>query len=271
VATPLAAGVAALLLSVRPELSPAEVRDLLRSTADSVDAGVYPVRPNNFTGWGLADATRALLSLGPVFANRPVVRVADSLSVVDIMIASSPGIRGAVLRYAVGESQNFEPLPMRLDSAILGPTFGRYTVTIPRLPGNTLVRFTVTADDSDGRSYQSPAAVTGNVWTLRYGSGGVDPEPRVPKDYVLERNYPNPFPSPGNPRTSIRYKLPQQEHVTVRVFDVLGRMVATLVDGVEPPGVHTVVFDAGNLASGVYLYQLLTPSFHTVRRMMILR
>jgi hypothetical protein len=265
--------VATLLLSVRPELSPVQVRDILQATADTIDAVNYPVRPNNFTGSGLVDASRALFSVGPIFGNMPAIRIVDSISVVDVTVASGSGIRpgNVVLHYAIGSGQSYAPLPMTLDSAMVFPTSGRYTVAIPALPYDTLVRFYVSADDSSSRSYQSPAAVTGNVWELHYGVTGVEPRLGFPKGYVLDQNFPNPFPSPANPQTLIRFELPHREHVSLRVYDMLGREVATLLDEVVDAGFQTVRFDAGNLASGVYLYQILTPSFRAARRMLIVR
>lgn len=74
----------------------------------------------------------------------------------------------------------------------------------------------------------------------------------VPKEFRLEQNYPNPF----NPTTTIEFALPQGSAVTLKLYDILGREVATLADKELGAGVHTVVFDAHHLASGVYFYRM---------------
>ena len=79
-----------------------------------------------------------------------------------------------------------------------------------------------------------------------------DEEPAFPDDFVLSPNYPNPFIR----STTLRYRLPRTTHMTLSVHDVLGRTVATLVDGQQPPGEHVATFEAGTLPGGVYLYRL---------------
>jgi hypothetical protein len=74
----------------------------------------------------------------------------------------------------------------------------------------------------------------------------------LPSSYRLEQNYPNPF----NPSTVIQYALPQPGAVRLNVYDMMGRKVATLVDGPKAAGYHQVVFDARHLGSGAYMYRL---------------
>jgi hypothetical protein len=95
---------------------------------------------------------------------------------------------------------------------------------------------------------------------------GVDPE-ESPHTYALEQNYPNPF----NPSTTIEYGIQERGFVTLKVFDILGREVATLVNGVEEPGYKTVRWDAGNVASGVYFYRLQSGSFVGTKKLLLLR
>jgi glucuronoarabinoxylan endo-1,4-beta-xylanase len=84
-------------------------------------------------------------------------------------------------------------------------------------------------------------------------------EQQVPVAVTLMQNYPNPF----NPFTTIRYELPVHTHVTLKIFDVLGRDVRTLVEADQQAGSYRVLFDGSNLASGVYFYRLQT---HRIER-----
>ncbi len=91
--------------------------------------------------------------------------------------------------------------------------------------------------------------------------------PTVIEEYALYQNYPNPF----NPATSITYDMKEAGHVTLRVFDVLGREVAQLVNGTRPAGRHQVTFDAKDLPSGLYLYRLETPGFTSMQKMVLMK
>lgn len=95
-----------------------------------------------------------------------------------------------------------------------------------------------------------------------------------PLTFELQQNYPNPF----NPSTKIRYIIPQTSNVNgqkpivvLKVYDILGNEVATLVNEEQSPGQHEVVFNAAGLASGVYIYKLDSPGFTTTKKMILLK
>jgi hypothetical protein len=112
------------------------------------------------------------------------------------------------------------------------------------------------------------------------GSASANERPAtLPTSFALHQNYPNPF----NPSTTIEYDLPKDAHVSIKIYDVSGREVATLLDESGRAGYHSLPFDAGRLASGVYFYRLkvdpsLAPSgrrsaqgFVDVKKMLILK
>ena len=88
-----------------------------------------------------------------------------------------------------------------------------------------------------------------------------------PGSFGLFQNYPNPF----NPTTVIRYQLPAVSHVTVRVYDTLGRVVAIMVDEKQDSGIHTVNFDASKLPSGIYFYHLTADNYSAVKKMVVIK
>jgi hypothetical protein len=89
----------------------------------------------------------------------------------------------------------------------------------------------------------------------------------VPEHITLGANYPNPF----NPTTTFSYSIDRLQQVTIRVYDVLGRVVATLVDGVQPAATYEMTFDASNLSSGVYFYRLETQNKVLSKQMMLIK
>jgi hypothetical protein len=98
------------------------------------------------------------------------------------------------------------------------------------------------------------------------GPLSVDPD-RTPEAFRLHQNYPNPF----NPSTVVRYSLPEGGPVTLRVYNVLGEEVATLVDGEKPAGVHYASWNASGMPSGVYFYRLQSAERMEMRRMVLMK
>lgn len=89
----------------------------------------------------------------------------------------------------------------------------------------------------------------------------------TPETFRLNQNYPNPF----NPSTIISYQLPMNSHVTLKVYDVLGREVRTLVNGRQAAGDHSVTFDVSNLPSGVYFYRIVAGNFVDTKKLMVVK
>ena len=89
----------------------------------------------------------------------------------------------------------------------------------------------------------------------------------LPNEYALGQNYPNPF----NPATTIQYQIPASGLTTLKVYNLLGQEVATLVDGLVPVGSHQVTFDASRLTSGVYFYTLHSGNYVSTKKLMLLK
>lgn len=89
----------------------------------------------------------------------------------------------------------------------------------------------------------------------------------VVEDFILFQNYPNPF----NPSTNIKFNLPEVTKVELAVFNVTGERIATLLNGQEDAGIHTVQFDAANLASGIYFYRIIAGKYQKTMRMLLLQ
>jgi photosystem II stability/assembly factor-like uncharacterized protein len=89
----------------------------------------------------------------------------------------------------------------------------------------------------------------------------------VPQQFSLSQNFPNPF----NPSTSIHFSVPSSEFVTLKVFDVLGDEVATLINEEKPEGTYEAVFNAANLTSGIYFYELKAGEFIQTKKMILMK
>ncbi len=97
---------------------------------------------------------------------------------------------------------------------------------------------------------------------------GVEPEPGIiPADYILYQNYPNPF----NPSTTIKFSTPHSAQCVLKVFNLLGQEIETLVDEYLPSGNYSVQFIGQNLPSGIYIYELRVENFSTTKKMVVLK
>ena len=94
---------------------------------------------------------------------------------------------------------------------------------------------------------------------------GIDDRDETPKEFSLSQNYPNPF----NPTTTIKYAVPKTSLITLKIYDVLGREIETLVNNVQNPGIYSVQFDAAKLSSGVYFYTLQAGDFVITKKMIL--
>lgn len=104
----------------------------------------------------------------------------------------------------------------------------------------------------------SPAIATDDL------GGGIGTYPREP---ILNQNYPNPF----NPVTTIQFGIPQQAQVSLKVYDMQGKLVSELINEVKEKGYYTVKFDGANLSSGFYIYRLTAGDYTSIKKMSLIK
>jgi hypothetical protein len=121
----------------------------------------------------------------------------------------------------------------------------------------------------DGATWASTGANLRFRAIVSYGNGVTDvaASESVPATYTLDQNYPNPF----NPSTTIRFAVPVAGHVSLKIYDVLGQEVATLVDDDVVAGMHTAQWKPVGVASGMYLYRLQSGTFSESRKLLLLK
>ncbi|MDE3059063.1 MAG: T9SS type A sorting domain-containing protein [Bacteroidota bacterium] len=138
---------------------------------------------------------------------------------------------------------------------------GAYTITADKVGYESGQTQTNTVDYTQQNSpsdFQLKAEQTTSV-----GNPGAE----IPESYALFQNYPNPF----NPTTEIRYQIAEVSRVTLKIYNLLGQEVATLVSEKKSPGTYEVSFDGSSLPSGLYFYRLDAGNFSGVKKMLMLK
>ena len=133
---------------------------------------------------------------------------------------------------------------------------GNFKILLSSLPVLPYITATATDDLGNTSEFSSPSIVTDIA----------SAEDKIPTEYALYQNYPNPF----NPSTVINWQLPASSNTILKIYDVLGNEIETLINKQLPPGNYKVTFDAKNLSSGVYFYRLETKSSSITKKMLYL-
>jgi endoglucanase Acf2 len=140
-------------------------------------------------------------------------------------------------------------------------------VAVPGVPlkaGKRILRLEI---GTDTQSEKTNWLFSLNSIEMKLSPSGVDGTVTIPATYSLEQNFPNPF----NPATTIRYQLPTAGPVELKVYDLLGKEIATLVKEQQDAGVYSVPFNADQLTSGIYFYRIRMGTFQQVKSMVILK
>jgi len=235
--SPMAAGVASLMLSVAPDIHPATIYDVLVETCHDIgDPG-----RDSLTGWGIVNAKSA------------VAKVSNGL-----YCNSIPGdvnadcyVNGGDVDYLADYLYCGGPQPPIPNNADVD---GNCTIDVVDV--TYLVAYV-----NQGGPPPLPGCVEPDGANGQHSSG--DPMPAA----VLDQNYPNPF----NPTTEIAFTLPTAGHVTLEIYNILGQRVAILVDGFRKVGQHTVTWDASGQSSGIYFYRLQAGELVETKKTMLLK
>jgi len=266
-AAPIAAATAALIWSANPTLSAEQVRDILLNNTEDIN----PLNPTyaGLLGAGRVNAYRPLLdpSLPVELASftaqydSGVVNLAwETFSELDNLGFEITRRTGETGPYQTIASWQYQPALMGLGNSTVGKQYDFTDSDI--IPGSIYDYLLYDVDYNGKRTAHGPVTVD-----LREGFNQQRLNGRYPNRYMLYQNYPNPF----NPVTTIEFHLPRDTHVTLKIFNILGEEITTLLSASLLAGSHSIEFDATQLASGIYFYRLEAEDYIKIRKMILMR
>jgi hypothetical protein len=222
--------------------------------------GSKEVPPNSSTGRGsgfaVLNADRSDLRYGITYFG-----LTGTLTAGGHFHTGAVGVSGAVVK-SIAQSGGAASATVGGDWAATDPTQALTAALVDSILAGHIYANFHTAANGGGEirgQLQFPSAIATSVERI---------SETVPASFSLHQNYPNPF----NPSTTITFDLPRSGRVALKIFNVLGQEVATLLDEVKEAGGYSVRFDASKLASGTYVYQLKTEAgIASVKKMMLLK
>lgn len=214
-----------------------------------------------------------------VTASADTVKKSDTLAYVITLQNNGPdSAKQIVLRDTLSKQLTFIADSSSKGTALFSD--GILTVTIGLMePGEKVTIVMIAKADSSGvilnKAYASAMTSDFNLSNNNATDTTVVPivlavdgtSNEIPTTYSLSQNYPNPF----NPSTTIKFGLPAASRVTLRVYDMLGREVATLLNEERDAGLHSITFDASRLSTGVYIYALRAANFTATKKLLLLK
>ncbi len=176
-------------------------------------------------------------------------------------IKTKSNIANARVYWSTDTALGFNQLTM---TQLTGDTFRTY---IPAQPIGTNIYYYISANSNSGRTIAKPLTAPAGFYQFRIDNPtGINNEYQAYK-FELSQNYPNPF----NPITRITFEIPAASYVKLKVFDLLGKEVATLLNEVRQAGNYKVNFNASHLSSGIYFYRLETDNKVEIKKMTLLK
>ena len=234
-ATPIAGGIAGLLLSAFPHLSNIQVRDIFHETSDNSQD------PDNERGYGLLSAAKAI--------SFPNLQNFNGSYILHKAFIDSFSVSDVSLHYST-DNTNYNEVSMSSDNSYA------FTTQLPTFSTNREINFYFTFNDERGNVHRDPE---GRNYKMRYGDMTISLNIALapPIDYVLSHNYPNPF----NSYTTINFISEGNYPAELVIYDALGRKVKTLFKGIANAGINPSTWDGTTdqgyqAASGIYLYTL---------------
>jgi len=285
-ACPMAAGVMACMLSANKDLTPIQIRGILRKFASNTNS------PNNSIGWGTIDANKSVDSARAMDNTPPTIQHTQpftSTTNTGVLTFKARMFDNGILRYTrtteaprlyyrkntgsgfsawtgvTKTSMNIDTFFFQIPASTLGTTvqyyFAAQDIALPTALMSTLPA---------GGSGINPPGSTAPSTSFQYivGTTSITTiSTDVPKEFRLFNNYPNPF----NPTTDIKYDLPKSGVVSLKVYDINGRLVKELVNQMQIAGSYRARFEAANLSSGIYFYQLTAGEFKAQNKMLLIK
>ena len=283
---PMTAGAAALVLAANKNLTPIQVRDILKKFGSNASS------PNNLIGWGILDAQKSVDSARKLDNTPPTIlhtqpftytsntgaitlkaRVFDNGIIRNTRADEAPRIyyrKNSGSGWSAYTMANYTSVNLDTFYFQISPSayvtqveyyFAAQDIALP-----TALCSTLPAGGSGITPPGSTAPPTRFMFTITT-SAIVNEGTGIPTAYNLFNNYPNPF----NPTTKIKFALPGRDFVSIKVYDLSGRLISTLVNSTLQAGTYNVDFDGKNLASGIYFYKMETSAYTDVKKMILVK
>ena len=266
----------------RPDIFTSSKNSIIKNSGDEINSGVnYELFETSFppTGWTLTNPDNGLTfqkfsgANGPIFGGNNCVKMPfydyATTGAMDYLITKSYSnvdlTDSLKFNWAYAPYPPATSYPDRLQVKVSTDGGATFPYTIFDKAGDQLGTVAGTTNP-----FVPATASDWGTFKIRFGAilTAVTPiSTDVPETYSLMQNFPNPF----NPTTNIRFELPKNGNVTLKVYDILGNQVTTLFDGFKSAGIYNATFEGSGFASGIYFYKLEANGFSDVKRMILVK